>query len=614
MGRFFVPRKEEKGEREMKFRMVLAMMAGLVLATASNARAALPLDHFMCYQTRTSRGIAAFLSKTGVVFRDQFEKMTVTVDAPVDICNPADKNGEGIIDRETHLRVYKIKPDRVTPRPIVRESLVKDQFHPLNPLRVKTARARFVMVPSRKAFNGPPQPPVYDFHAVDHFLCYKASPPRGTKFDSVSGVHVVDQFLQPKLYNLKPKNLCNPADKFWQGRVEQRFLPQRHWLCYSARRAKGQLKHEPMMSVGVSNQFGGELVDTVREDIFCVPAEKPITMPLPPSCGDGAVNQASEQCDPPDDAWCPGVCNQADCTCPLPPTPTPTHTATPTPTPTPTPTEVPTPTPTVEPTPAGICGDGVVNQLSEECDPPDPTDADCDYNICTTDCKRLIRTPSCGDKCVDTNIGEQCDPPGSSCADGVVCDDHCHCQRYTQYPHAIDSALVGVNVSIFDADDTDCLGAPVSAAQMTGQVMIKRADPRDPGDGHWVIDTEIVAMTLTGGGVGLFELSGGSNPFDPNAPPCMPGVAMPLGCSPGQVRQQSPGVDFPVDSFFDITYRIDFNGCSGVGTSRGTSTINVTPPAPIFRGSTLNFNGVCTPLLSNGSPGYHASFFFFDIF
>ncbi|MEE9297113.1 MAG: proprotein convertase P-domain-containing protein, partial [Phycisphaerae bacterium] len=37
-----------------------------------------------------------------------------------------------------------------------------------------------------------------------------------------------------------------------------------------------------------------------------------------PVCGDGVVNQPSEECDPPDDAACPGMCDPATCQCLLP--------------------------------------------------------------------------------------------------------------------------------------------------------------------------------------------------------------------------------------------------------------------------------------------------------
>src|SRR3989344_3667527 len=460
MGRFFVLREGRKTVKRIAIAVVL--LAAIFVASTAKAQVVDgPLDHFACYTVRPLKGTPRFEPIPGVTLRDQFERVTFEVRRPLDICNPARKNDEPVSDAETHLKAYQVKPVRNSEKPIERESLVKDQFH-RSGLRVITKRAQILLVPTSKNLGDVVPPPLDPAtHAVDHFACYRAKPPKGEKFEKITGVKVEDQFLQSKRYDLLPRWLCNPADKLWLGKVELKKMPQKHLLCYVARRVKGEPKHISRR-VAVNNQFGPELLNTIREDMLCIPATKELIDPTP-YCGDGAVNQLWEQCDPPDDAWCPGLC-LLDCTCPLPPTPTLT--------PTPTPTEVPTPTPTAEPTP--FCGDGAVNQPSEACDPPDPFDANCDTVICTADCKLLTRTPSCGDKCVDTNIGEQCDPPGSLCADGVVCDDHCHCQRYTQYPHAIDSAPASIMVSIFSADDSGCVGTPVSTAQTTGQVMIKR--------------------------------------------------------------------------------------------------------------------------------------------
>jgi cysteine-rich repeat protein len=112
-------------------------------------------------------------------------------------------------------------------------------------------------------------------------------------------------------------------------------------------------------------------------------------------CGDGAVNQASETCDPPGQ---PGGSNgnlcRSDCT---------------------------------------VCGDGLV-QTGEDCDDGNGVDDDGCDNDCTV-------SPFCGDGVVDAGRGETCDPPGQPsgqpnecrsdctfCGDGVLdaseeCDD-----------------------------------------------------------------------------------------------------------------------------------------------------------------------------------------------
>src|SRR5262245_38061959 len=63
-----------------------------------------PLDHFQCYEVKP-----AFFASTSVTVQDQFGTMTETVRQPHRICNPANKNGEGIIDPTDHLVGYQTK-------------------------------------------------------------------------------------------------------------------------------------------------------------------------------------------------------------------------------------------------------------------------------------------------------------------------------------------------------------------------------------------------------------------------------------------------------------------------------------------------------------------------
>jgi hypothetical protein len=106
------------------------------------------------------------------------------------------------------------------------------------------------------------------------------------------------------------------------------------------------------------------------------------TTTLPPACGDDVINQMSEDCDGIDATACPGAC-QLDCTCPPPNTtttlapttttlaPTTTTLAPTTTTLAPTTTTLPPTTTTTTTTLPPVCGDGVVNRASEECDGAD---------------------------------------------------------------------------------------------------------------------------------------------------------------------------------------------------------------------------------------------------
>ena len=125
--------------------------------------------------------------------------------------------------------------------------------------------------------------------------------------------------------------------------------------------------------------------------------------------------------------------------------------------------------------------------------------------------------------------------------------------------HWIDTLPAGVDIMPTEAHlgiDTDLNGVPDLNVLLTGSMQQNRSDPMDdsityPGtraiDGHLdVIDTEIVSMSLTGGGL---TLRAGT----------AQGLATPTY---GNIAEQS-GDSFWGDSFFDVFFEID-------GTASGT--------------------------------------------
>jgi len=70
---------------------------------------AFTVDHFECYKVGITSGTPKFEAVTGVTLQDQFGPMTVAVKKPKFLCNPVDKNGEGILDPVTHLMCYQVK-------------------------------------------------------------------------------------------------------------------------------------------------------------------------------------------------------------------------------------------------------------------------------------------------------------------------------------------------------------------------------------------------------------------------------------------------------------------------------------------------------------------------
>jgi cysteine-rich repeat protein len=139
--------------------------------------------------------------------------------------------------------------------------------------------------------------------------------------------------------------------------------------------------------VFINNQFGQSTMQTFRTRELCVPS-----FVNPGSCGDGSVNAPGEQCDPPHDSACSGVCN-VDCTCP-------------------------------------VCGNGLT-EGGEQCDDGNAIEGDaCDSNCTLPGCGNNIVDP--GEDCDDGNLidGDTCESDCTlpSCGNGIVdgsetCDD-----------------------------------------------------------------------------------------------------------------------------------------------------------------------------------------------
>ena len=89
------------------------------------------------------------------------------------------------------------------------------------------------------------------------------------------------------------------------------------------------------------------------------------------------------------------------------------------------------------------------------------------------------------------------------------------------------------------------LGGFSDNVTLNGPTTVHRNDPCvgcGPG-GRTTINTEMLQMDLTG------NVSSAFGPVHFRESPSRPSL--------GQIRQQTPGVDFPADSFFDIFFEID---------------------------------------------------------
>ncbi|MCH8913335.1 MAG: hypothetical protein IIA33_07175, partial [Planctomycetes bacterium] len=130
------------------------------------------------------------------------------------------------------------------------------------------------------------------------------------------------------------------------------------------------------------------------------------------------------------------------------------------------------------------CGDGVVNQAFETCDPPDFAPG--------VDCVQQCRAPNttdectcCGDNIIQTTSNETCDPPGSAAGNaGQVCRDDCTVcgDDNIDAGEFCDGAAEAAGVDCTDAcrDDCTCCGD----GQLNGPAGEESCDPPGSAAGN----------------------------------------------------------------------------------------------------------------------------------
>ena len=200
---------------------------------------------------------------------DQLEHSDVVLRKRERLCNPVDENDEGILDEDIHLLSYSIKEATGQPKHVRQTGIQVDNA--FGRLFVDTVKPDRLLVPAVKNEQAPPTPIPGDDHDVDHFKCYSVRVTSGTAKFTPREATLVDQFDQPKVYDVKkPTRLCTPVDKNREGIK----FPRNHLMCYQIKPAKGQPKHEKVLGIYVEDQFGPGQLDTLREDELCVPSFK----------------------------------------------------------------------------------------------------------------------------------------------------------------------------------------------------------------------------------------------------------------------------------------------------------------------------------------------------
>jgi hypothetical protein len=114
-------------------------------------------NHFKCYRVRRTPGAPKFTERD-VQLADQFEIKATTVIRPYLLCNPVDKNGEGVPDPTNHITCYKIKDVSGQPPFVPVQPNVTDQFIVQDlqtSRRTECGKTRLLCVPSSKRLASP---------------------------------------------------------------------------------------------------------------------------------------------------------------------------------------------------------------------------------------------------------------------------------------------------------------------------------------------------------------------------------------------------------------------------------------------------------------------------
>jgi hypothetical protein len=272
---------------------------GIVVAIG-DVTADITPDHFLCYKARQTRKTERFIPVEGVLLKDQFDSKKFDIRKPVELCNPVNKNNEGIKRPETHLVDYLIRRSEGEARlDRLHNVRVDNQF---GTLFIKVLKPVTLLVPSAKDLQQEPKP--LEEARTDHFKCYKVKPRRGVCEDNPTvscrndihcfrkglegpcntgkikaAVELQDQFNKvPKRFIIrKPTRLCTPVTKEHNRTVTEMRNPDAHLMCYRIAPIKGEPRFGKIKNVFINNQFGPLQLDVKKELELCVPSIKTLT-------------------------------------------------------------------------------------------------------------------------------------------------------------------------------------------------------------------------------------------------------------------------------------------------------------------------------------------------
>jgi len=230
-----------------------------------------PLDPFLCYAAKTSKGTPKLVPVPGLALADDFESGAADVKKLRRLCAPADLDGTPAHTPAIHLVSYLTKPAKGAPKHQKRTGIAATTA--LGTLTFDTKKAELLLVPAAKDLTTPPAPPAAG--TADAYKCYAVKITKGTpKLPKGLQVTLADQFTgAPKIYDVrKALHLCNPVGV--DGATTIR--PTSGALCYQvklAKQAPKQPKHVKRVGVHVADALGALTVDVVKDEVLCLSAD-----------------------------------------------------------------------------------------------------------------------------------------------------------------------------------------------------------------------------------------------------------------------------------------------------------------------------------------------------
>jgi hypothetical protein len=227
------------------------------------------LGHFQCYRAHPTVGVGAgtaggtIPTSLPVTLEDQFGVYSGTAHRPVDLCAPADKNGEDseAPDSGDFLSSYKLS----VPGPVEHISGVQatNQF---GSITLDLLQPDTLLVPSAASLEGPPAP---GQSFLNDFTCYsvQVGKTKGKGAPAPGSVMVQTAFETVEVEPGNPQRLCVPASK--NGGPVIASAPE-DLLCYDVK-SGNDLKPAP--EVFVANQFGQEAQRIGQRRELCVPTD-----------------------------------------------------------------------------------------------------------------------------------------------------------------------------------------------------------------------------------------------------------------------------------------------------------------------------------------------------